>query len=257
MEKIVNEYRKYTARVNGLFTGVVEVWKDVEGYEGSYQVSSFGRIKSLARTRLGKNNSIVNLQEKIMSQKTSKSGYKNIGFHSSGKKFFSVHRLVALAFIPKVEGKDTVNHIDGKKQNNNISNLEWCDHKEQMIHAVENNLLEKRGSPKFSKKLKMQVLDYFNENKDISIFKLSQIFGISERTAGRIVKEGVKPRPTTRVLKDGARVVESILTKDQVAEIKLLRGQGWTFKRLSEKFNRGLSQMHRVVNDLSRNSDIE
>lgn len=82
------------------------------------------------------------------------------------------------------------------------------------------------------------------------------MFGISERTAGRIVKE-VKPRSTNRKLKDGTNIIDSILTQEQVQEIKKLREDGWTYSRLASTFNRSVSQMHRVVNNLSRNNLIE
>lgn len=253
----MNTYKKLETFKRGMFTSLVEVWKDIEGYEDIYQISSFGRVKSLSRWRDTRSGSGYVTKEKIMSPKTSKTGYLNIGLHSGGKKFFSIHRLVATAFVPNPGNKPTVNHIDGVKTNNSSYNLEWSTHSEQMIHAVEMNLVEKRGSPKFSKAFKASVLKFAEDNPDFSILEISKKFEMSERTAGRILNEGVKPRPTTRILKDGRVIVENILTKSQVEEIKYLRSQGWTFKMLSEKFDRGLSQMHRVCNNLSRVTEIE
>jgi len=252
----MNTYKILHQFNDGLFTDLIEVWKDIENYEGAYQISSLGRVKSLTRTRLSKGISIARISGRDMKQKTSKCGYKVIGFCSDAvKEHFSVHRLVAIAFISNPENKPTVNHIDGNKENNKVSNLEWATQTEQMVHASVNDLLETRGPPKYSKKLKQEIQDYYNNN-EISISKLAIMFGMSERTAGRIVVE-VAPRPTTRIKKDGTRVVEPILTQEQVTEIKKLRAEGWTLIRLSEKFNRGLSQMHRVVNNMSRNSLIE
>ena len=252
----MNEYKILQSFKNGVLTDLFEVWKDIEDYEGSYQISSLGNVRSLTRTRLSKGLSIAQIKGREMKQKTSRCGYKVIGFCSDAvKEHFSVHRLVALAFVANPENKPTVNHIDGNKNNNKMSNLEWATHTEQMVHASTNDLLETRGPPKFSKKFKQEVQDYYNSN-DISITGLSIKFGMSERTAGRIVRE-VKPRPTTRIKKDGTRTVEPILTQEQVTEIKKLRAEGWTFIKLAEKFNRGLSQMHRVVNNKSRNSLIE
>lgn len=253
-------YKKYSEFSAGIFTGLVEVWKDVEGWEDCYQVSSFGNVRSKDKVRIKmRNGTLVHAPYKGRDRKLkiSKSGYPVVSFKDGDRCVHpSVHRLVALNFIPNYENKPTVNHKDGNKQNNNVSNLEWNTEKEQAIHAVENNLFEKRGAPKFSKDFKREIYDFF-ENNEISIAQLAVKFNISERTAGRIVNNGVVPRSTTRILKSGEVIKENILTKEQVEEIKTLRSQGWTFKMLSEKFNRGLSQMHRVVNGLSRATTIE
>jgi len=234
-----------------------EIWKDIKDFECHYQVSNLGRVKSLARMRLSKGGSLSPLKEKILKQRTNKSGYKCVHLRCLDHEVWpSVHRLVAEAFIKNLDNKPTVNHIDANKENNRTDNLEWSTHSEQMVHAVVNDLLEVRGSPKYSKAFKKEIFDYYSNN-EISICNLSKLFGISERTAGRIVNNGIKPRTTTRVLKSGETIVESILTKEQVAEIKRLRAEGWTFKMLGEKFCRGLSQMHRVVNNLTRTTDIE
>ena len=233
-----------------------EIWKDVKDYEGNYQVSNFGNVRSLPRLRISKGGSLASVQGKRMKQRTSKMGYQIVHLRNNTTNSYpSVHRLVAIAFIPNKENKTTVNHKDGNKSNNCVLNLEWATSAEQMRHAVELNLLKETGSPKFSKKFKQEIHDYYHSN-DISIRELSLVFKISERTAGRIVKE-VKPRSTTRKLKDGTCIVENILTQEQVEEIKKLRASGWTYAKLAEKFNRGLSQMHRVVNGLSRNTTIE
>lgn len=110
-----------------------EIWKDIRGYEGLYQVSNLGRIKSL-----NYNNT---KQEKILKGSQDKSGYRLAGLCKDGKVSAKrIHRLVAEAFIPKLENKTEVNHIDGNKKNNCINNLEWCDRKENMKHAAKNGL---------------------------------------------------------------------------------------------------------------------
>jgi len=236
---------------------IEEEWKDIKGFECCYQISNCGVVKSLTRYRNSSRGSVSILQGRILKLKTSKSGYLCCHLRRDElSKHPSVHRLVAEAFIPNHDNKPTVNHKDGNKQNNRVDNLEWATHSEQMVHAVDNELVEVRGSPKYSKAMKKEMLEYYSNNS-ISITELSKVFGVSERTAGRIANDGVNPRPTTRVLKSGEVIVEDILSKEQVAEIKRLRAEGWTFKRLGEKFNRGLSQMHRVVNDLSRTTNIE
>lgn len=89
---------------------MVEVWKDIEGYEGLYQVSNMGRVKSL-------------IKGIILKQWTDKDGYRQVGLL---KKTFKVHRLVAKAFIENPDDLPLVNHKDENKANNNITNLEWC-----------------------------------------------------------------------------------------------------------------------------------
>ena len=253
----MEDYKRLQPFSTGLFTGLVEVWKDIQDFEGLYQVSSFGRVKSLARLRQTRNGRFAPKRELILKQKISKSGYCVLNLCKNSVKYhFSVHRLVAQAFLENPEHKPTVNHKDSNKLNNSVSNLEWSTSTEQMNHAVTNNLLEVRGAPKFTKEFKQSVYDYKKNNPDISLYKLSKMFRISERTAGRIVNEGVKPRTTTRVTAEGV-FVDNIISRTDVLEIKRLRQEGWTFKQLGEKFNRGLSQMHRIVNDLSRCTDIE
>lgn len=94
-----------------------EIWKDIEGYENKYQVSSLGRVKSLKR----------NL---IMKETNHHCGYLKVELYKDGigKKIF-VHRLVAKAFISNPNNLPEVNHIDENKKNNNVNNLEWCNSK--------------------------------------------------------------------------------------------------------------------------------
>lgn len=250
-------YKQYSSNTNGIFTGLIEVWKDVEDYEGSYQVSSFGRVKSLARMRVGRGGSLSPLKEKIMSPKVSKSGYLCIGLSKDSKKSHpSVHRLVAKAFIKEIEGKDTVNHIDGCKTNNNVKNLEWASHAEQMQHAVKMDLLEKRGTIKFTKAFKKEVLEFSKENTDFSIVALAKHFGLSERTAGRIVNEGVN-RKIVAVKTNNGVVSKEVTSKQQVKEIKELRANGWILKDIADLYNLGTSQVWRICKNLSRDNDFE
>lgn len=119
---------------------MVEVWKDIIGYEGKYQVSNLGRIKSLPRNTKNQ----FAYKEIIKKQMTDKDGYAIVGLD---KKMYKVHRLVANAFIPKISGKEIINHKDGNKQNNIVDNLEWCTNQENIIHAVKTGLLvAKKGS---------------------------------------------------------------------------------------------------------------
>ncbi len=116
------------------------MWKDVKNYEGLYQVSDDGRVKSLAREVKGAYNSIHKLKEKELKPWVA-SGYLRATLRKDGiETFASVHRLVAQAFIPNSNSYDVVNHKDGNKMNNNVSNLEWCTASDNMYHAFKTGL---------------------------------------------------------------------------------------------------------------------
>ena len=105
-----------------------EIWEDVKRYEGLYQISSFGRVKSFKRKN-----------SRILKPFFNKDGYLNVELRdstSNKRKIISIHRLVALAFIPNPLNKPQVNHIDEIKTNNNILNLEWVTQKENMNHGT-------------------------------------------------------------------------------------------------------------------------
>ena len=108
-----------------------EIYKDIPGFEGYYQVSNLGNVKSLKTLNNG--------NPKILSQENSKSKktiYKRVKLHKNGKVTRSlVHRLVALTFIKNPDNKPQVNHIDNDTTNNNVSNLKWCTASENMRHS--------------------------------------------------------------------------------------------------------------------------
>lgn len=114
-----------------------EIWRDIAGYEGLYQVSNYGRIKSLER--LEKTVGAVRQRrrrERILKE-TNIYGYRNVCLANNGyKRTVRVHRIVAKTFIPNPDGKLEVNHIDGNKANNRVDNLEWCTRKENSLHSV-------------------------------------------------------------------------------------------------------------------------
>ena len=115
-----------------------EIWKDIPEYLGIYQVSNYGLIRKIGRCK----------KPKFMTPKPNQKGYLRVCFSIGGKKrYYRVHRLVAQAFIPNPDNKPQINHKDGNKLNNNVSNLEWVTNQENCEHAQRNGLTNHRERP--------------------------------------------------------------------------------------------------------------
>lgn len=158
-----------------------EIWKPVEGYEGRYEVSNLGRIKSFSQKMHGR----------IVQGSVSGRGYRTVKLTDSFgvEKNFTVHRLVAIAFIDNTDNKPHVNHKDENKLNNCAYNLEWCDNKYNMNYGTRN--------------ARISVANTCNSKRCKAIFSVaedgsSEFFcGITE--AGR--QTGLTPSNITCVLK--------------------------------------------------------
>jgi len=123
-------------------TGMKETWKDIKEHEGRYQISNFGRVKSLKRYNKG----MQNLSDRILSQFINNKGYCKISIHFFGVKrctHYFIHRLVAQAFIPNSKNKSQVNHKDFNKRNNYVSNLEWCTCLENVHYSIKHGRYKK------------------------------------------------------------------------------------------------------------------
>ncbi len=151
----------------------MEIWKDIEGYKGIYQISNLGMVKSLDRvihcpTYLSRVNEI------IMKQGWSWGGYRSVNLLDGLiRKKHLIHRLVGIAFVENKHDKKQVNHIDGNKENNNSSNLEWCTHSENIQHAYNNKLIPcRKGENHPNAKL--------TNNDVLSIRKLKGLFKVVE-----------------------------------------------------------------------------
>ena len=128
---------------------IVEEWRDVVGYEGLYEVSNLGRVKSVARMRSGKGGAPTPVPERIMKQSHDHNGYLKVCLRNgSDKSNHSVHQLVARAFIQNPNGYTQINHIDENKENNNVENLEWCTKKYNNSYGTRLERFSKsRGKP--------------------------------------------------------------------------------------------------------------
>lgn len=125
-----------------------EIWKDVVGYEGLYEVSNKGNVRSLGRVVRDSIGRVRNIKPRTMSPSVKKSGGRDdIGYlevrltiDKHNKRNFLVHRLVAESFLENPDNKPTVNHKDGDKHNNNLDNLEWATYSENNFHAYDTGL---------------------------------------------------------------------------------------------------------------------
>lgn len=133
-----------------------EVWKDIPNYEGLYQVSNLGRVKSLPRKYKKRfiNKEIIKVLTKLPK------GYLKVGLSKNGKvKYYFIHRLVAECFIPNIENKPCVNHKDCNPSNNRVDNLEWCNY-------IENNNYKNHNLKKsISSVIYYLKKDYSNEKE--------------------------------------------------------------------------------------------
>lgn len=142
-----------------------EIWKDVPNYEGEYQVSNLGRIKSLSRSYLQSNGKKITIKSRIRKQSFDRNGYHTIKLK---EKVFLVSRLVAEVFIPNMDNFKELNHINGNKDDNSASNLEWCDRTYNMRHAFANGLIDVK---KMSETRKRKIREI---NKELT-FKIKKL----------------------------------------------------------------------------------
>lgn len=157
-----------------------EVFRPVKGFEGFYEISNKGRVKTLYTSSQGKRGGGDFLKER-----TTRQGYKFYQLNKSGKKSTVLtHRLIAQAFIENPEGKNEINHIDGNKANNNLDNLEWCTRKENIKHAFETGLnVGRKGEKNFLSKLTYEKVKEIKElltEGNMSAKDIGKKYGVSQ-----------------------------------------------------------------------------
>ncbi len=191
-----------TAYFNGLYDKINNInyeglsmqenWKDVVGYEGYYKVSDKGRVMTVAREFIKSNGRKCLVKEQILSQGVVR-GYKCVDLKVSGnRKTMRVHRLVSMAFIGE-PSKEMVNHKDGNKTNNILSNLEWATRSENELHAYytglkKSNEKHKKAIVESNKKRRTLANDTvkYIRNSNKSQYELANELGISRANVGLI-----------------------------------------------------------------------
>lgn len=171
---------------NGTKNKAIEKWIPVVGYEGWYSVSSFGRIRRdrpAPRTRVGR----------ILTQWVGKKGYLfTVLCKNNVAKSLQVHSIVCRAFIGEKKSGITVNHIDGKKTNNNILNLEYCTYSENGLHAYRTGLKmgclgEHNGMSKITKD-DVEIIKHMYKVNMWSQSKIAREYKLSQSHIGRIIR---------------------------------------------------------------------
>lgn len=153
-----------------------EIWKDIKGYEGLYQVSTLGRVKSLNKIIVDKNGKERKYPERIMSQQKFRTGYFGVKlYRNNTNKRKLVSRLVALTFIPNPNNFPYINHINGIKTDNRVENLEWCTPSYNVQHAWSKglNIMDTKRLNKNRNngmKTAKKVEQYSKDNKKIQEF---------------------------------------------------------------------------------------
>ena len=163
----------------------VEVWKDIKGYEGHYQVSDLGRVKSLARVVEIRKGIFGNKKEKFLKPTKNKKGYLTLKLCKKSddicsEKSVIVHRLVANEFLENSLNKPQVNHKNGIKDDNCVENLEWATGSENVIHALNNNLkISIKGSSHTNSKLtEKEVLEIRAIGRTKTLKEVAKIFNV-------------------------------------------------------------------------------
>ena len=174
-----------------------EIWKAIKGYEGLYEVSNMGKVRSLDRIIVERNGKTQKRKGKELFFTVSKIDDKGhmprarVQLWKNNKsRLLQVHRLVAEAFIPNPEEKETVNHIDGNALNNNVQNLEWSTYSENQKHAYETGLMNVKRNYRPSNARKVVAIHQITGEEIVcdSCTQLSREIGCSRTTVDKCAK---------------------------------------------------------------------
>ena len=176
--------------MQGVDYTMIEEWREIEGFDGFYQISNTGKVRSQGDNRGNKSG-----KWRLRSLSKTHDGYLKVRLiHKKKDKTCRVHVLVARAFIPNPDNFDTVNHKDGDKTNNHVDNLEWTNRSQQMIHAYQNGLKKAvRGSENSQAKLTDDDVRYIRthykrQSREFGTVALGKKFGVTNVVIGKIIR---------------------------------------------------------------------
>lgn len=159
-----------------------EEFRDIEDYLGLYQISNKGRVKSLKRPWVKTDN--------ILNPHVGSNGYQEVGLSKGSPRIqenHRIHRLVACHFLIKEKGKDSINHIDGDKDNNSVENLEWCTRSYNTSHAWNSGLIDQKGAGSILSKLTTEDVLYIRKNKGLNRKSLAKKYGVCRQTIDNVI----------------------------------------------------------------------
>lgn len=173
----------------------METWKDIKGFEGIYQISNMGRLKSFKGGPRGR----------ILSNKNSNGGYFSVVLcYGTKRRYTRIHRLVAEAFVPNPHNKPEVNHIDGNKQNNRADNLEWVTRAENHSHAIKMNPNMIKGMIRYNRYTRPKTIQQFSLDGNFvaeypNAAEASRVTGICQRNILQVAnRDEYRPGKTRR-----------------------------------------------------------
>lgn len=215
----------------------MEIWRDIDGFDGLYQVSNLGRVRRLHKT----------IPPRILTTCFDNRGYPKVGLCHGGKcKTRKIHRLVALAFIPNPDGKPEVNHIDGNPHNSCASNLEWVTHLENSRHAVATGLI-KSGKYSPLAKLTNEQVRYIRDNPDGLLQReLAAKFDVTQQTISD-VQHGKYYQDAGGRIRDKRGVPDDI--RDEIKRLYVFGSQEFGTRALAKKFGIARSMVWRIVRE--------